>query len=242
MADDPLSTAVETFSAPIEHLITALGQGIAQAQRAMDQNSIQTQEALDTDPVLSQYHLQATWYQFPSVNLQLKLSLAISEDQSPASASASHSSARLASPRLSAVLGAALQSPVRLIAQPVSASYQTHFSYDAQAASTISVNIVPVPPPISSDQVTVPPRLQTSAVQAAALGSGAKFITVKDNSNNTVPATVDGQGNALRFDINFNSAARLWYVLQYAPSNASVKPIVVAVDDATGSVRIISTN
>ena len=43
MADDPLANAVETFSTPIELLIIALGQGIAQAQQAMDQNSIQMQ-------------------------------------------------------------------------------------------------------------------------------------------------------------------------------------------------------
>jgi hypothetical protein len=238
MADDPLSTAVETFSAPIESLITALGQGIAQAQRAMDQNSIQTQEQLDTDPVLSPYHLQATWYQFPSATLELKLSLSISEDQS-SSPSSSPSVAR-ATPGL-AFQTLQFQRPVRLIAQPVSASYQTHFNYEAQAASTITVNIVPVPPPIAPDQVTVPPRMQTADVQAAALASPAKFFTVKDAHGNPIPSATDAAGNALRFEINFNSTARLWYVLQYAPSNSSVTPIVVAIDDATASVRVIST-
>ncbi len=238
MADDPLSTAVETFSAPIENLITALGQGIAQAQRAMDQNSIATQEQLDTDPVLSQYHLQATWYQFPSATLELKLSLSISEDQAPSSSSAA--SAAHANPQL-AISQLQFRNPVRLIAQPVSASYQTHFNYDAQAASTVTVNIVPVPPPVAPDQVTVPPRMQPDAVQTAALASSAKFATVKDSHGKPTPAATDAAGNALRFEINFNSTARLWYVLQYAPSNSSVKAIVVAVDDATASVRVIST-
>jgi hypothetical protein len=227
MPDDPLSTALETFSAPIEQLITALGQGIAAAQQAMDRNSIQTQELLDTDPVLSQHHLQATWYQFPSANLELKISLSVSQDSSPSVASSAHALG------LSRNL---LLNPVRIIAQPVSASYQTHFNYDAQAASTITVNIVPVPPPVAPDQVTVPPRMQLAAVQTAALASGAKFVT-PDSSGNAV----DSKGNALRFDINFNSMARLWYVLQYAPSNSTVKPVVVAIDDATGSARVIST-
>jgi|SRR5579871_203603 len=241
MANDPLSTAVETFSAPIEQLIIALGQGISQAQQSMDQNSIQTQETLDTDPVLSQYHLQATWYQFPSVNLQLKLSLSISEDQSTSSNGSSSNAAAAASPRLGLMSPIGLQNPVRLIAQPVSASYQTHFNYDAQAASTITLSIVPVPPPAAPDAVTVPPRMQPAAVQSAALGSAAKFVTAKDAKGNTVPAGTDSQGNALRFDVNFNGAARLWYVLQYAPSNPSVTPVVVAVDDITGSVRVIRT-
>jgi hypothetical protein len=237
MADDPLSTAVETFSAPIESLITALGQGIAQAQRAMDENSIQTQEQLDTDPVLSQYHLQATWYQFPSATLELKLSLSISEDQS----SSPNSAPSVARVNLRPGISTLQLNPVRLIAQPVSASYQTHFNYDAQAASTITVNIVPVPPPVAPDQVTVPPRMQPADVQSAALASPAKFVTVKDSHGKPVPAATDAAGNALRFEINFNSAARLWYVLQYAPSNAPVNAIVVAVDDATKSVRVISS-
>lgn len=229
MPNDPLSNAVETFSAPIEQLIIALGQGIAQAQRALDQNSIETQESLDTDPVLSQFRLQAAWYQFPRVDLQLKMSLSISQDQGPATSS----------PATGAPIAALSLNAFRIVAQPVSASYQNHFNYDAQAASTMTLSIVPVPQPAASDQVTVAPRMRPADVQTAALGSG-KFITATDGSGHTVPAATDGKGNALRFDVNFNAAARLWYVLQYAPSNRSVTPIVVAVDDATGSVRIIS--
>jgi hypothetical protein len=235
MADDPLSNALEVFSAPIEQLIIALGQGISQAQRALDQNSIQTQESLDTDPVLSQYRLQATWYQFPNVNMELKVSLAVSEEQSPAS---SNVAPRVA---INPTLTNTLKNPVRLIAQPVSASYQTHFNYDAQAASTITLTIVPVPAPTSPDAVTVPPRMQPTEVQSAALASPAKFIVVIDGQGKKAPASADGQGNALRFDMNFNAAAHLWYVLQYAPSNASVAAIVVAVDDVTGSVRVINS-
>ena len=40
MTTDPLANAVETFSAPIESVIIALGQGIADAQKALDNNSI----------------------------------------------------------------------------------------------------------------------------------------------------------------------------------------------------------
>lgn len=220
MPTDPLANAVESFSAPIETLIIALGQGLAQAQQALDQNSIQTQETIDADPVLSKYGLQATWYQFPSVNLQLKLALSIAQVQTPPPPNA--------------------PGPGTLIvAQPLSAAYQAHFNYDAQAASQITVTLAPVPPPRSGNQVV--PAKTPAQVQAAALGSAAKFVTSKDAQGVTIPAATDAQGNALRFDINFNGAAGLWYVLQYAPSNAAVKPVVVAVDDATGSVRIIST-
>ncbi|HKS95767.1 MAG TPA: hypothetical protein VJV74_06480 [Terriglobia bacterium] len=224
-SDDPLANAVETFAAPIEGLIVALGQGVAEAQRALDQNSVQTQEKIDSDPVLSQYGLQATWYQFPSVNLQLKLSLAIAEDQTSTPSSGTSSPSLLRR--------------LHLVAQPVSASFQTHFNYDAQAATQINLTMVPVPPPKAADQS--PPKMTQAAVQAAALASPAPFVTVTDAHGNKTPAGADGKGNTLVFDMNFNAVARIWYVIQYAPSNAAVVPVVVAVDDATASVRVIST-
>jgi hypothetical protein len=233
-----LGDAVETFSAPIEQLIIALGQGISQAQQAMDLNSIKTQETLDTDPIVAPYGLQATWYQFPRVDLQLKLSLAISEDQSSSSSNAASSSAASRAVPVGLQL---IDRPVRLIGQPVSASYQTHFNYDAQAASVITVSIVPVPSPAPGDRTTVVPRMQQADVQAAALASAAGFRITTGANGQKVPADKDASGNALRLDINFNPAARLWYVLQYAPSNSAVPAVVVAVDDGTGSVRIIRT-
>jgi len=219
---DPLANAVETFSAPIESLIIALGQGISQAQQAMDLNSISTQEAIDSNPVLSQYGLQATWYQFPSVNMQLKMSLSVTQDQSTT---------------LAANVAGAILIPqrLRLIAQPLSASFQNQFNYDAQAATQVNVTIVPVPPPKNGDQVSTPPTMTADKVQAVALASGAPFVTTK----NAQGAVVDAAGNVYVMAINFNGAARVWYVLQYAPSNAAIPAIVVAVDDATQTARII---
>jgi hypothetical protein len=226
MADNPLETAVETFSAPIESVIVALGRGIAEAQAALDQNSIKTQEALDTDPVLSHFGLQATWYQFPRVDLQLKLALTVTEE-------------RTATPQagptaVGPIARLALARPVRLVAQPVSAAYQNHFNYNAQASSQITLSIVPVPPPRAADQAAIAPRLGPDEVQKAALSSSAKFATTTDPTGNPIPDP------KLRFDINFNAAARAWYVLQYDPADPTAKAVVVTVDDATGSVRVIS--
>ena len=244
------TNTLEVFSASIEDFITSLGKGISDAQVAMDQNSIQTQATLDSDPVASQYGLQATWYQFPKVDLEPKLSVTVTQDQSSSPASQ-------AAPRaLPAGIGGQARA-IRIIAQPVSASYQTHFNYDAQAASTISLSIVPVPAQRTPGQ-GVQPSMTDSQVRKSAFASPAKFVFTKDAQGkvildaegNPVPATVDSQGNALRFDVNFNGAAGLWYVLQYAPFKSSTIPAVVAVDDVVGSqpgvdpktaARVIST-
>ncbi len=222
-SSNPLASTLEVYAVAIDDFIVSLGKGISDAQRLLDLNSIHTQETIDSDPVASRLGLQATWYQFPRVDLQLKLAVSVAQDgSSPVGP-----------------LRGPLR-PTRLIAQPVSAAYQTHFNYDAQAASTLSLSIVPVPAPRSAAQ-GVQPLKSPSDVQAAALASPAKFVTAKDGQGNTIPALKDALGNALRFDMNFNGVAGLWYVLQYAPSNANVKAVVVVVDDATGSVRVIST-
>jgi hypothetical protein len=226
MTTDPLANAVETFSAPIENLIIALGQGIAEAQKALDNNSIATQQAIDTDPVLSQYGLQATWYQFPTVQMQIKMSMSITQDQNQQSSPSVGGSPILLPP-----------GRFRIIAQPLSASFQNQFNYDANAATQIDVTLVPVPPPRSGDQVTTPPQLTAADAQTVALASGAPFVTTK----NAQGATVDAQGNVYVIVTNFNAVARVWYVIQYVPSNASIPSVVVAVDDTTKTAQIIST-
>jgi hypothetical protein len=229
---DPLSqfdNSVEQFSSPIESLIVALGKGIAQAQHELDLNSMAVQEAIDTDPALSQNGLQAQWYQFPSATLNLKLALSVTGQETPPASAAAGAGAA----------GASIAPRLRIIAQPLSAAYQAHFNYDASAASEVNITIAPVPPPRGGGQLTA--RMTADQAAAAALASTAKFVTARNSQGAVVAATADAAGDALRFDVNFNPTAGNWYVLQSAPANPAVTPVVAAVDDATGAVRIIST-
>jgi len=236
---DPLANAVEQFSAPIESVIIALGQGIAAAQKALDQNSVATQEQIDSDPVLSQYGLQATWYQFPTVSLQLKMSIAITQDQT-SSSSPSSANPSVAGPNLA--FSSALLSPnrVRIIAQPLSASFQNQFNYDSQAASQVNVTMVPVPPPKSGNQVTAPPQMTEAAVvtvaQSTAQAAGTPFITNK-NSQGLIE---DSSGNVYTISTTYNATSGTWYVLEYAPSNPNISAIAIAVDDATQTGRVVT--
>ena len=225
MSNGTLKNVTEVFSAPIESLIVALGRGIAEAQTALDLNSIKAQQEIDSDPVLSGQGLQATWYQFPKVDLQLKLALSVVEEGNAPQNPTTRAGVTLSK----------LPLLHRVVAQPVSAAYQNHFNYNAEASSTITLSIVPVPAPRSGDQSTLPPSLSTAEVQKAALASPAKFQTSKDSNGNTIPVP------GLRFDINFNGAARVWYVLQYDALNTAAPAVVVTVDDRTGVARVIST-
>jgi hypothetical protein len=221
---DALTNALEVFSAPIEGVILALGKGIGEAQTELDRNSVAAQELIDADPVLSQYGIQATWYQMPRADLQLRLALTVAEEGQTTT-----------QPTLNTPLATLAPGTLRLIAQPVSAAYQNHFNYSADASSLITLSIVPVPSPRADDSVTVPPRMTESQALAAALASPAGFVTVVNSAGDTVPAPT------LRCDVNFNAAARTWYVLQYDPSAPTAAGTVAAVDDATGAVRVISS-
>lgn len=212
MSNGSLDNISEIFAAPIEGVISALGKGIADAQTELDRASAAAQDAINSDPVLSQSGVQATWYQFPRVELRLKLAVSVAQDttttQTPMSA---------------------LSPALRLVAQPVTAGYQNRFNFDAQAASMVTLTLVPVPNPSGADQGTVVAKMTPDDVQAAALATG-KFATT-----GTAPDL--SPDPKLRFDVTFNGTSRLWYVLQYSATDSTVTPVLVVIDDVTGQVR-----
>jgi enterochelin esterase-like enzyme len=214
MSNGSLENLSEIFAAPIEGVIAALGKGIADAQTELDHASAAAQEAINGDPVLSRSGVQATWYQFPRVEMKLKLAVSVAQDTTTTTT---------ATPT---PVGAPL---LRLVAQPVTASYQNRFNFDAQASSVITVTLVPVPNPSGADQGAVVPKMTTDDVQATALATG-KFETT-GTAPNLSPSP------SLRFDLNFNPTSRLWYALQYSATDATKTPVLVVIDDVTGQVR-----
>jgi len=212
---NPLATFAEVFSAPIESIIGSLAKGISDAQSQLDRNSIATQAAIDADPLLAGLGVQATWYQFPRVDMQLKISMTVVEDTTSSSQG----------------------SPIgrRIYLQPVSAAFANHFNYTADASSTITLAIVPVPSPAAATGSVATPALTPAAAQAAAFATTAKFAKVTGDRGAPVPDP------KLRFDVNYNASSRLWFVLQYDPLNTAATPAIVAVDDRTQQTRVISS-
>src|SRR4051794_6502695 len=76
---DGIQRISELLSAPMEAVITALGVGIARAQRELDRFAIETQREIDEDPVLTEQGLRATFYQIPRAELELTTALALEE-------------------------------------------------------------------------------------------------------------------------------------------------------------------
>ena len=201
----------ELLSAPIEAVITALGVGIARAQRELDRSSLEVQREINEDPALAELGLQATWYQIPRAEIELTTAITM-EERKPAERAPP---VGVRPPLLEAT------KLKRLYLQPVNASYQNQFSYDAQASSRLRLTILPVPPP--GAESVVAPRLPRDEAIAAAKPA-------LETSNGEVPADT-------RLTANFNGQVRLWFVLQYrAVENDLQRLALVVVDDATGAI------
>jgi len=201
----------DLLSAPMQAVITALGVGIAQAQRELDKNSLATQREIDEDPALSELGLQATWYQMPRAELELTMAIAFEERPKQATTTTAAPTPGLitsAAPQLSRL--------AQIHFQPVNALYVNQFNYNANASSKLKLSIVPVPPPAAETAVT--PRLTRDEVLAVAQ---PKLLT---------------DPNA-RLTVNFNGQGRLWFVMQYKVSGDQIQRLaLVVIDDDTKQI------
>ncbi|MHC1583099.1 MAG: hypothetical protein ACXQTM_00430, partial [Methanosarcinales archaeon] len=72
---DEKKVIVETLVAPLGSILRSVGISLAEAQHALDENSIATQKAIDLAVKSGEleYDIEAPWYHFPEVNLELKM-------------------------------------------------------------------------------------------------------------------------------------------------------------------------
>lgn len=150
---DPIQTAVEALSAPIEEVIAALGTGIARAQRELDRMALDGQREIDEDPVLAETGLQATFYQIPKADLELSVAVAL--EKVPQTTPPPKPVFPFRLPVLSAIH-----------LQPVNAKYTNQFSFDVQASSKVKLTIVPVPPP-GGDAEVIPNMTRDEVLELA---------------------------------------------------------------------------
>jgi hypothetical protein len=140
---------LDLLSSPMQAVITALGVGIAQAQRELDRYAIETQREINEDPLLSEYGLRATWYQMPRTDLELTTAIAMEEQTD------------IEGPEVLRPYGLR-----QIHLQPINAFYANQFDYDVQASSKIKLAIVPVPPP-AAEEAVVPRRDRADVIDIA---------------------------------------------------------------------------
>lgn len=138
MTDGTPAQIVEQVVASLEEMLVAIGRGIGQAQAELDRSSIRIQQQIDADPLLAQHGVQATWYQLPHTEVELKVAVSF------------EGTAATPSPTIPSIL----QAPKRMLIHPVNARYQNLFNFDATATSSVKLTIVPVPPHVSGTPAT----------------------------------------------------------------------------------------
>lgn len=130
--------------------MSALGRSIGAAQTEIDRSALLLQRVIDADAELAMYGVQATWYQIPSSQIEIKAALSI------APASSSGVAANKASPTVNV--------------SPLNPQLMQQFGFDPLAASTVRFTLVPVPPR-TTDALQTPPAL--SDRQAMELAASA---------------------------------------------------------------------
>jgi hypothetical protein len=217
----------DLISAPLEELIVALGSGIGRSQAELDRHSIETQRRIDEDPVLAQYGLQAHWYQIPRTELELKVNVAMQELEATGGEEVSPAPPPGAG-AYGYVAGLRLPPVPRVRIEPVNASYQNRFGFDVQAASTMKLEVVPVPPP--GRLTTATPRL--SVEEALAIAREAKMLDDPEQ-----PALYSERGTGWRTSVNFNTGLLSWFAVQTLEEGDTIRlRALVKIDDESGAV------
>ncbi len=126
---------VTAFFSGIKELMVDIGEGIAEAQHALDLSSMDIQNSILDDPELAAYGFNASWYTIPEATFTLKMEYAVTEEKS----SSGTSTVR------------------KFLVSPSNARYNNYFKSQESASSTISMRFVPIPPPDRfTDRVAMP--------------------------------------------------------------------------------------
>mgnify|MGYP001105404356 CR=1 FL=1 len=122
MSGSPQQVVTDTLIVSLEDLMKRIGLAISETQAELDRKSASMQTVIENDELLRKYGLQATWYQMPSIELEIKMALSMHVEKR-----------------------GAIENPVMRIA-PMNALYKNVTDYDVTGTSTMKVKIVPVPP------------------------------------------------------------------------------------------------
>jgi len=115
---------------PLGSVLRMVGSSIAEAQRALDENSIATQKMIDLAIKSGEidYDIQAPWYHLPDTVIELKMSLSMTDKKEI--------------DKNGKVRG---YMPV-MLAAPLNATYKNTYNYDVQGSSQLKAKIVSIPP------------------------------------------------------------------------------------------------
>lgn len=202
MASNPLADLLaESVAAPLGEVIAAVGQGVAEAQRALDEAAIAATLAIYETKgdagmaMLQEIGYRPTFYVLPDTACEVQVSMRIG------GSGGGDGSAGTA--RTPGAIGKA-----RTYVTPVDAGFAQRFGFQAQAAAKLTFRIVPVPAPAAFDEARPMPALDGVGTAEALetlerLGLAAALV---DDAGKTVS---DGDAAAMTVKGQSVAAGRL---------------------------------
>jgi hypothetical protein len=185
----------DVVASPLGEVIAAVGQGVADAQQALDEGSlaktleIYSEGGSELLQMLRDIGYNPTFYTLPETTGEVRIALRLGSNQTSAPA-VPQVNANLA--RLGLNLPALTN---KLYATPVDAGYANRFGFQADISAKLTFKIVPVPAPSGVEELRVVPNLLNATVananaRLAALKLAVLFI---DEQGNPQASTDDNQ-------------------------------------------------
>lgn len=198
MADNSFDFMKDVLAAPLGEIISSVGNGVAEAQAALDAGSLSqvlaiynsdNKDALTT--LLREVGYQPTFYAIPETEVEAQITLALSMAESyTASSPGLQNNGRI---------------KTRIYATPVNANVNNSFNLNVNAYSKIKFKIVPIPPPNDSGELRVVPDLEGKTLGEAETilsGLGLKYNL---NTTTTIPLTTVIQSQTPNAQTNLRS-------------------------------------
>lgn len=167
----------EVLASPLGSVIASVGEGVAEAQQALDEASLaktlEIYRESDDDllRVLREIGYRPTFYVLPEtvgeVNVSMRLSGGGARQPAQPRSPAFPLAAGIRPDLLGRLDSIRKVQPVRAYITPVDASFQNRYNYEATASAKLTFKIVPVPPPPGVEELRVVPELMSSTVQSA---------------------------------------------------------------------------
>jgi hypothetical protein len=152
MADNSFDFMKDVLAAPLGEIISSVGNGVAEAQAALDAASLSqtlaiynTTNADETTALLRNIGYQPTFYALPETEVEAQISMALSMSES-------YTSGNSGLQRNGSI-------KTKMYASPANANFNNTYNLGVNAFSKIKFKIVPVPAPNDTNELRVVPSL-----------------------------------------------------------------------------------
>jgi hypothetical protein len=170
MATDIANLVHDVVASPLGDVIASMGEGVAAAQRALDDASLSQTLAIYSESgdaglaMLREIGYRPTFYVLPETTGEVNVSLRLANTSAQNGATASPLALQAAA---ATALRPMPMNRARAYITPVDAGFANQYSYNAQVSAKLSFKIVPVPPPSGTEDLRVLPDLAGATVADA---------------------------------------------------------------------------